>query len=210
MHLFSRGAEVVEQAPVFHASLLVAAVHLRSFFMSSPGCTPFMDKSCANISSPAVTLKFEFIMTVCDDVQTVPVEAVFYWWPLLFPLIIFLVAEEIELNWLSVLLRPSNSASAFSTHHQACSLSSVTSLFTSKNQYYELFRPAIWWFVPRRVLLSQANMQWSPLMISALIWWQNLCFLIQCLFLLFLERYFICDFFVYFWTCFLISSFKNS
>lgn len=65
--------------------------------MSFSSYTPFFDKSCANISSPAVTFKIEFTTVSYDDVQIVPLNH-FYLWPLLFPLIIFLMAQMIEVE----------------------------------------------------------------------------------------------------------------
>lgn len=59
-HIFSCRLEATQQASVFHASLFMAGILWGNFFMSFSDYTLVFDKSCANISSPAVTFKIEF------------------------------------------------------------------------------------------------------------------------------------------------------
>ena len=165
----------------FRASFSVSCViacswnSLWDFFMSFSGYTPVFDKSCANISSPAVIFKIEFTTISWDNVRTVLK-------PFLLMTFVFSF-DHFPNGWdywvemaVSVITVIQFHLCIFYTPSDLLLIFHDVIIHQQKSILW-MFRPTIWWFVPRRVLLWQANTQWNPLMVSALVWWQWPCFL---------------------------------
>lgn len=72
MHTFSCGVQVGGASFGVSHIIAVAGILWGTVFISFPSYIPFFGKSCANISSPAVTFKIEFITVSCRDGQAVP------------------------------------------------------------------------------------------------------------------------------------------